>query len=64
MKFVYIDESGYTGGALLNQEQPFQAASAIYISEVDAEKLIKEHFPRIQSDELKYKALSFKNVIG
>jgi hypothetical protein len=60
MKFVYIDESGYTGGDLLNQEQPFQAASAIYISEVDAEELIKEHFPRIQSDELKYKNLSRK----
>ncbi len=60
MKFVYIDESGYTGGDLLNQEQPFQAASAIYISECDAEKLVKKHFPRLQSDELKYKDLSRK----
>jgi len=58
MQFVYIDESGYTGGDLLNQEQPFQAASAIYISENDAEILIKKHFPRIKANELKYKDLS------
>jgi hypothetical protein len=58
MKFVYIDESGYTGSDLLNREQPFQAASAIYISDDDASHLIKEHFPRLGAKELKYRTLS------
>jgi hypothetical protein len=58
MRSVYIDESGYTGADLLNPEQPFQAASAIYISEEEAKILINKHFPRLRSDELKYKKLA------
>ena len=58
MKSVYIDESGYTGTDLLNQDQPFMGASAIYISDSEAEELINKYFPRIQSKELKYKKLA------
>lgn len=57
MNSVFIDESGYTGADLLNQDQPFQAASAIYLSDSDASRLIEKHFPRIKSDELKYRDL-------
>lgn len=53
-----IDESGYTGFDLLNADQRFQGASAIAINNDDAERLIKEHFPRLQAPELKYNALS------
>ena len=42
-----IDESGYTGFDLLNREQCFQGATAIAIENDDAERLIKEHFPRL-----------------
>ncbi|RJK98516.1 hypothetical protein C9E82_23685 [Paracoccus siganidrum] len=53
-----IDESGYTGFDLLNADQRFQGASAIAIDDDEAARLIKEHFPRIQATELKYRALS------
>ncbi|WP_276784472.1 DUF3800 domain-containing protein [Thalassolituus oleivorans] len=58
MNSVYIDESGYTGADLLNQDQPFQAASAIYISDSDAMSLIAKHFPKLKSEELKYRDLA------
>jgi hypothetical protein len=53
-----IDESGYTGFDLLNADQRFQGAAAIAISEDDAARLIREHFPRLQAPELKYRLLS------
>lgn len=53
-----IDESGYTGFDLLNRDQRFQGATAIAISDDDAARLIREHFPRLQAQELKYRALS------
>ena len=58
MNSVFIDESGYTGADLLNQDQPFQAASALYISDADAVNLIAKHFPKIKSEELKYRDLA------
>jgi hypothetical protein len=53
-----IDESGYTGFDLLNADQPFQGATAIAIEDDDATRLVREHFPRLQATELKYRALS------
>lgn len=58
MECFRIDESGYTGFDLLNPEQPFQGAAAVAISNDDANRLIKEHFPRLQAAELKYRALA------
>lgn len=58
MECFRIDESGYTGFDLLNPDQRFQGASAIAISDDDATRLIREHFPRLQALELKYRALS------
>lgn len=58
MECFRIDESGYTGFDLLNPNQRFQGAAAIAISDDDARRLIKEHFPRLQATELKYGALS------
>lgn len=58
MECFRIDESGYTGFDLLNAEQRFQGAAAIAISDEDAARLIKEHFPKLQAEELKYRALS------
>lgn len=53
-----IDESGYTGFDLLNSEQRFQGAAAIAIDDAEARRLIREHFPKLQADELKYRALA------
>lgn len=50
-----IDESGYTGFDLLNNEQRFQGASAVAINDAEAAQLIREYFPRLQAPELKYK---------
>ncbi len=58
MECFRIDESGYTGFDLLNPEQRFQGAAAIAISDEEAVRLIKAHFPRLQAPELKYRALS------
>ncbi len=58
MECFRIDESGYTGFDLLNAEQRFQGATLIAISNEDATRLIREHFPRLQAQELKYRALS------
>lgn len=58
MECFRIDESGYTGFDLLNREQRFQGAAAIAITDDDAARLIKTHFPRLQAPELKYRSLS------
>ncbi len=58
MERFAVDESGYTGFDLLNANQRFQGASAISISDDDAKRLIKEHFPKLQAAELKYGALA------
>lgn len=58
MECFRIDESGYTGFDLLNAEQRFQGATAIAIDDDEARRLIREHFPRLQADELKCRALA------
>ncbi|MCE9732359.1 DUF3800 domain-containing protein [Pectobacterium sp. IFB5596] len=58
MECFRIDESGYTGFDLLNTEQQFQGATAIAIEDDEARRLIREHFPKLQADELKYRSLA------
>ena len=58
MECFRIDESGYTGFDLLNPEQHYQGATAVAISDEDAAHLIKDHFPKLQASELKYRSLS------
>lgn len=58
MERFSIDESGYTGFDLLNPDQRFQGATAISTTDERAARLIKEHFPRLQASELKYRALA------
>ncbi|HEV6966913.1 hypothetical protein [Roseateles sp.] len=43
-----IDESGYAGFDLLEPEQHFQGATAVAISDEDAARPIKHHFPKLQ----------------
>jgi hypothetical protein len=58
MECFQIDESGYTGFDLLNAEQRFQGAAAIEINDDDAKRLIKQYFPKLQAQEIKYRSLS------
>ena len=58
MECFRIGESGYTGFDLLNPDQRFQGATAIAISDDDAARLIREHFPRLQAAELKYRSIA------
>lgn len=58
MECFHIDESGYTGFDLLNIEQRFQGAAAVSIGDDEAARLIREHFPKLQAAELKYRALA------
>ena len=62
MECFRIDESGYTGYDLLNPEQRFQGAAAIAIDNADARRLIKDHFPRLQAAELKYRSISRRST--
>lgn len=57
MEIFRVDESGYTGFRLLNDERPFQGACAVAIGDDDARHLINEHFPRLKAEELKYRRL-------
>lgn len=58
MECFHIDESGYTGFDLLNPEQRFQGATAVAITDAEAARLVREHFPKLQASELKYRALA------
>ena len=58
MECFRIDESGYTGFDLLNPEQRFQGATATAISDDEAAQLIRDHFPKLQAPELKYRSLA------
>ena len=58
MNKYFIDESGYTGYDLLNNQQPFQGASSIRIDEGSAKNLVDEYLPNIKANELKHKNLS------
>lgn len=57
MKRFSIDESGYTGYDLLHKTQPWQGACAVSINDDDARYLIKQHFPRLKTSELKFSSL-------
>lgn len=61
MECFHIDESGYTGFDLLNPEQRFQGATALAITDDEAARLIREHFPKLQARELKYHALALRS---
>lgn len=62
MQTAYIDESGYTGGDLLDSDQPFMSLSAVFIDPDEAEQLKDKHFPTLQAPELKHSSLSKRPV--
>lgn len=57
MECFSIDESGYTGFDLLNPDQRLQGATAVALGNDEAARLVREHFPKLQAPELKYRSL-------
>lgn len=55
---IFIDESGYTGPDLVNQDQPFFTVASLNVSESQADDIVNRFFSEVQADELKYKRLS------
>src|SRR5581483_684683 len=55
---IFLDECGYTGSDLLNQEQPVFVLASLNFSEPEAVDLKKKFFGRVQARELKHSALS------
>ena len=58
MERFSVDESGYTGADLMNNDQRFQGATAISITDDEAAALIRKHFPKLQAPELKYSSVA------
>jgi hypothetical protein len=57
MKNIFIDESGYTGEDLLNQDQPFFVLASHDIEEDECRKLKTTYFSEVNATELKYSFL-------
>jgi len=55
---IFVDECGYTGPDLLNQEQPVFVLASLNVSEQEASDMKKKFFERVQARELKHSALS------
>src|SRR5688500_737946 len=58
MQHAYLDESGYTGRDLLNEQQPLMVLSALFIPESDAAALRSKYFPKFRGPELKHSSLA------
>ena len=51
---VYFDESGFTGRALLDPQQPLFCIASSIIAEKNAEEILRSAFPRYAADEFKF----------
>ena len=51
---VYFDESGYTGGDLLNSDQPIFSVASTIISDSESEHILKSSFPNYRGHEFKF----------
>lgn len=54
---IYIDESGYTGEHLLDEEQPVFALASLHLADEACADLKARFFGRVQAAELKYSQL-------
>jgi len=57
MQEFFVDESGYNGPDLLNEDQPVFALGGIAIDEDSARELKKKYFPEYGEEELKHSKL-------
>ena len=54
---LFFDESGFTGTALLDADQPYFCLASSRIPENEAQSLLREAFPKQQGRELKLKSI-------
>ncbi|BDQ35121.1 DUF3800 domain-containing protein [Pseudodesulfovibrio portus] len=54
---IFIDECGFTGEDLVNNEQPVYTIASLAIEEGYAQKLKKDFFSEVRTDELKHTQL-------
>jgi len=57
MKQIFIDESGYTGEDLLNEDQPFFVLASLDLEEAKCKQYKKIFFHEVKAHELKYSSL-------
>lgn len=55
---LFLDESGYSGQNLLDEEQPLFTIATLGLPELECKRLKQVHFGRSQSKELKHTALA------
>jgi hypothetical protein len=53
-KTIFLDEAGYTGDNLTNDEQPAFVVASHQITEADSRALLDAHFPKNKAAELKH----------
>ncbi len=58
MNRLFIDECGYTGEDLFNQDQPVFVLASIYLPEGRCVELKRQYFSKVQAKELKHSRLS------
>lgn len=54
---LYFDESGYTGNALLDNDQPYFVVASTSIGDDEADALLGSFFPAFKGEEFKFSAL-------
>lgn len=54
---IFIDECGFTGEDLINEDQPVYTIASLAVTESYAQKLKKEFFNEVKTDELKHTQL-------
>lgn len=58
LKRLFIDECGYTGEDLFNEDQPVFILASIYLPEEHCVELKNEYFSKVKAKELKHSRLS------
>lgn len=69
VRTIYADETGFTGGDLLNREQPIFAIATTDLADEAAGNLLRTAFPNYQGDEFKFSNIwprpkSKRRVVG
>jgi len=55
---IYVDESGFTGEDLINQDQPVFVLASVSLSDENANRLISDCFSGVRANELKHASLA------
>src|SRR5262245_22438821 len=59
---VFLDESGYSGNNLLDDQQPLFSVATLGLPETECQELKKKHFSNSKLSELKHSSLARKPI--